>query len=97
MKRRLMNLGLDTGIMFMLSSCYTYTYMVGSGPQTNVEVKEKNHYVIYGLAPIKTSDPIKMAGGVANYQVTIQHTFIDGLLQAITFGIYTPTTTTVKK
>jgi predicted GH43/DUF377 family glycosyl hydrolase len=71
--------------------------MVGSGPQTNVEVKEKNHYVIYGLAPIKTSDPIKMAGGAANYQVTIQHTFIDGLLNAITFGIYTPTTTKVKK
>lgn len=97
MKRRLMNLGLAAGMMFMLSSCYTYTYMVGSGPQTNVEVKEKNHYVIYGLAPIKTSDPIKMAGGAANYQVTIQHTFIDGLLNALTFGIYTPTTTTVKK
>jgi hypothetical protein len=97
MKRRLMNLGLATGMMFMLSSCYTYTYMVGSGPQTGVELKEKNHYIIYGLAPLKTSDPIKMAGGVANYQVTIQHTFIDGLLNALTFGIYTPTTTTVKK
>ena len=97
MKRRLMNLGLAASMMFMLSSCYTYTYMVGSGPQTNVEVKEKNHYVIYGLAPIKTSDPIKMAGGAANFQVTIQHTFIDGLLSALTFGIYTPTTTMVKK
>lgn len=92
-----MNLGLATSMMFMLSSCYTYTYMVGSGPQTNVEVKEKNHYVIGGLAPIKTSNPIKMAGGAANFQVTIQHTFIDGLLSALTFGIYTPTTTTVKK
>jgi hypothetical protein len=84
-------------MMFMLSSCYTYTYMVGSGPQTNVEVKEKNHYVIGGLAPIKTSNPMKMAGGAANFQVTIQHTFIDGLLSALTFGIYTPTTTTVIK
>jgi hypothetical protein len=71
--------------------------MVGSGPQTNVEVKEKNHYVIGGLAPIKTSNPMKMAGGAANFQVTIQHTFIDGLLSALTFGIYTPTTTTVIK
>lgn len=97
MKRRLMNLSLAAGMMVMLSSCYTYTYTVGNGPQTGVAVTEKNHYVIYGLAPIKTSDPIKMAGGAANYQVTIQHTFIDGLLNAITFGIYTPTTTTVRK
>lgn len=92
-----MNLGLAAGMMVMLSSCYTYTYTVGNGPQTGVAVTEKNHYVIYGLAPIKTSDPIKMAGGAANYQVTIQHTFIDGLLNALTFGIYTPTTTTVRK
>ncbi|NMC98737.1 MAG: hypothetical protein GYA62_03320, partial [Bacteroidales bacterium] len=27
----------------------------------------------------------------------IQHTFVDGLLNALTGGIYTPTTTTVKK
>lgn len=97
MKRRLLNTLLSCGLIVVLSSCYTYTYTVGNGPQTNVQVKEKNHYVIYGLAPIKTSDPIKMAGGASNYQVTIQHTFIDGLLNAITFGIYTPTTTTVIK
>lgn len=84
-------------VMFTMSSCYTYTYTVGNGPQTGVEVKEKNHYLIYGLAPIGTSDPVKMAGDAENYQVTVEHTFVDGLLNAITFGIYTPTTTTVKK
>lgn len=34
-----------------LSSCYTYT--MGDGPQTGVEVKEANHYLLYGLAPLK--------------------------------------------
>ncbi len=97
MKKRLFNGLLMAGLLVSLSSCYTYTYTVGNGPQTNAKVQEKNHYVIFGLAPIKTSDPIKMAGGASNYQVTIQHTFIDGLLNAITFGIYTPTTTTVVK
>ncbi len=80
-----------------LSSCYTYTYSVGSGAQSGIEVKEKNHYLIYGLAPVGISNPVQMAGDAENYTVTIQHTFVDGLLNAITFGIYTPTTTKVVK
>lgn len=81
----------------MLSSCYTHTYMVGNGPQTGVEVKEKNHFVIYGLVPIATSNPHMMAGGAENYEVTTSHTFIDGILNSLTFGIYNPTTTVVRK
>lgn len=84
-------------VMLTMPSCYTYTYTVGDGPQTNVEVTESNHYFIYGLAQGKQSDPIQMAGGAENYEVKIEHTFVDGLLNALTFGIYTPTTTTVKK
>jgi hypothetical protein len=80
-----------------LSSCYTYTYTMGDGPQTGVEVKEANHYLLYGLAPLKQSDPVAMANGATDYQVTITHTFVDGLLNAITAGLYTPTTTIVKR
>ena len=84
-------------MVLMLSSCYTHTYMVGNGPQTGVEVKEKNHFVIYGLVPIATSNPHMMAGGAENYEVTTSHTFIDGILNSLTFGIYNPTTTVVRK
>jgi len=84
-------------ISLLMTSCYTLTYSVGEGAKTGMEVTEKNHYLIYGLAPIKTSDPTKMAGGAKDYTVTIEHSFIDGLLNALTFGIYSPTTTTVKK
>lgn len=80
-----------------MTSCYTYTYTVGSGPKTGLEVKGKNHYLIYGLAPIKTSDPIQLAGDARDYEVTIQHSFVDGLINVITFGIYNPTTTTIRK
>ncbi len=79
------------------SSCYTYTFSVGEGAQTGVMVKEKNHYFIAGLAQGKQSDPNQMAGGAKDYNVTIKHTFVDGLLNAITWGIYTPTTTIVQK
>lgn len=97
MKKKLFHLSLAAFVCFSMASCYSLSYAVGSGSQTGVEVTEKNHYVIAGLAPIKTSDPTKMAGDAKNYQVTITHTFIDGLLNFLTGGIYTPTTTIVKK
>ena len=71
--------------------------IVGQGAQTGVEVKAKNHYLIAGLAPLSTADPQEMADGASDYEVTIQHTFVDGLINALTFGIYSPTTTIVRK
>lgn len=97
MKRSILKLSLIAGVLFFVTSCYTYTFNVGDGAQTGVTVEEKNHYLIYGLAPIKTSDPTEMAGGAENYEVTIEHTFVDGLLNALTGGLYAPTTTTVRK
>ena len=81
----------------LLTSCYTQSYMVGNGPQTGLESKERSHYLVYGLAPIKTADPGKMAGDSKDYQVTVQHTFVDGLINVLTAGIYTPTTTPIVK
>lgn len=97
MRKVLFNLALVVGMSLFLTSCYTYTYSVGEGAKTGVKVQQKNHYVLFGLAPVKTSDPVQMAGGSTDYTVMIQHTFIDGLLNAITGGIYSPTTTIVTK
>ncbi len=97
MKKIFLNLALVLGLSLVLSSCYTYTMTVGKGPQSGVEIKKMNHYLIYGLAPISISDPKAMAGGASDYEVVITHTFIDGLLNAITWGIYSPTTTIVRK
>lgn len=80
-----------------LTSCYTYTFTVGDGPQSGATVQAKNHYFVYGLAQGKQSDHKEMAGNAENYGVTIKHTFIDGLINSLTFGIYTPTTTIVQK
>lgn len=97
MRKLVLNFVLLISVTLLLSSCYTLTYSVGRGAQKGMEIKEKNHYLIYGLAAIKTSDPTKMAGGAEDYDVTITHSFVDGLINAITGGIYTPTTTIVKK
>lgn len=97
MKRTVLNLIAVIAVSVSLTSCYTYTMTVGKGAQTGVEVSKKNHYLIYGLAALNTSNPKEMAGGAENYDITITHTFVDGLINGLTFGIYTPTTTIVKK
>ncbi|MBI0401272.1 Bor family protein [Cyclobacterium marinum] len=82
---------------FLMTSCYTYTSVVGEGAQGNKETTVWNHYVVYGLAPVAVSDSKEMAGGAENYEVKTEQTFVNGLISALTFGIYTPTTTTVKR
>ncbi|MPT35347.1 MAG: hypothetical protein E2604_09730 [Flavobacterium sp.] len=81
----------------LLTSCYTYTSVVGKGAQGNQQTTKWNHYVIYGLAPVGVSDSKQMAGGAQDYTVTTKQSFVNGLISAITFGIYTPTVTTVTK
>lgn len=84
-------------LMISLNSCYSLSYTVGDGAQKGVEMKEKNNYFIGGLAKGKTSDPTKMAGDANDYSVKIEHSFVDLVINAVTLGIYTPTTTTVTK
>jgi len=97
MKKVLKTVGAFLLASMMLTSCYTYTSVVGEGPQGKGEVTQKNHYLIGGLAPIAVSDSKEMAEGAENYEVETKITFIDALLSGITSGIYTPTTTTVRK
>jgi len=84
-------------ICLLLTSCYVQTTVVGNGAQGNNETKKWNHYVIGGLAPVGVADVSEMAGDATDYTVTTKHSFVNGLIASITFGIYTPTTTIVTK
>jgi len=97
MKRAIKVTAMAFAMGMMLTSCYTYTTVVGKGAQGSTEVKKWNHYVIYGLVPVGVSDAKEMAGGASDYNVTVKHSFVNGLLNGITFGIYSPTTTIVTK
>lgn len=97
MKTLLKSVTVVLAMAFLTTSCWTNTFNVGNGAQSGVQVTSMNHYLIYGLLPLKVSDPNALAGGASDYTVKIEHSFIDGLINAITFGIYTPTTTTVTK
>ena len=79
--------------MACLSSCYTYTASMGQGAQGAKTAQAKNHYVLFGLAPVgDQKSPEQLTGGVKDYKVTHQHTFVDGLLGVLTWGLYHPTT-----
>ena len=91
----------------LLSSCYSYTSVVGEGAKADIEKvkglnkKTKwNHYSIGGLIRIKASDSKQMANnleGAEDYNVRTRQTILNGLVGLVTFGLYTPTTTTVTK
>ena len=97
MKKLFSVLVISIALSLMMSSCYSHKFVVGNGPQTGVDVTEKNNFFVLGLIPGKVSDPQKMAGDAQDFEVTEVQTFVDGLLGVITFGIYTPTTTKVQK
>ncbi|SIQ61396.1 Bor protein [Chryseobacterium sp. RU37D] len=80
-----------------LTSCYSYTSAVGKGAQGTAKVSKWNHYILEGLVPVSVSDSKKMADGAENYTINTKQTFLNGLISAVTFGIYTPTTTTITK
>ena len=92
-----MSFALIIVIAISLSSCYTYTSIVGKGAQGSTQVTEWNHYLINGLIPVGVSDSKKMAEGATDYIVFTRMSFVNGLLGGLTFGIYSPTTTTVTK
>lgn len=81
-----------------MTSCYTSKVAVGNASVTapSVEInKVKNPSLIVGLIPLKDGYNAKdYVGDKQNYIIKNQWTFVDGLLNCITFGIYTPTTTT---
>lgn len=81
----------------LLTSCYSYTSVVGEGAKGNTQTTKWNHYLIGGLAPVGVSDSKAMADGAENYTVHTRQTFVNGLVSALTFGIYSPSTTTVTK
>lgn len=98
MKRKIFTIIAGTFICSMsLTSCYTYTSVVGQGAKGNKEVTKWNHYLIFGLAPVGVSDSKQMAGGATDYDVKTRQTFVNGLVGILTAGIYTPSTTTVIK
>ena len=83
-------------MVFLLTSCFQSSVCVGNMKRNQEGVlvaKEHNSHFIYGLVghnKMKAKDYIE---NQPDYRIRTYHSFVDGLLQSITFGIYCPTTT----
>jgi len=71
------------------AGCYHATIVTGATPSTDTIEQGFASSFVFGLVPPATVETAsKCANGVA--QVETQQSFINGLVAAITFGIYTP-------
>ena len=84
-------------ISLTFSSCYVHKAVVGQGSQKGLIEKGKQHNFIYGLASGNTPDTQSMAKGAEDYDVKTSISFVDGLINFLTGGIYTPSTVEVKR
>jgi len=82
--------------LLALSGCATQTFNVqGGGPEEPTQ-ETVHHFFISGLGQSKELDAAAVCGGaerVARVQTELR--FLDGLLGAVTSGIYTPRTARV--
>ncbi|MGV8095548.1 MAG: Bor family protein [Mangrovibacterium sp.] len=86
-------------VVLAFTSCYNNKILVGNISENDpvIEVyKVMNSHWIYGLVPaektnLKVDEYLK---GKKDYIVKTNISFVDGLIGSLTFGIYTPTTTT---
>lgn len=78
-----------TALLFVLSGCYHATIDTGLTPGTEVIHQKFASSWVYGLVPPKTVMAAeKCQHGVA--LVETQYSFLNWLVGAVTFGIYTP-------
>lgn len=85
------------GVVILSTSCYSYTTIVGKGPQTNESVSKWNTYFIDGLIKGTQVNAKDLAGGAEDYSVTTKLSFGNMLVSGLTFGIYSPNTVIVTK
>ncbi len=96
--RKITNLIISGLVAVTLSSCYSATTCVGTVKADDPVVKVnsvKNHHFIVGFideGKTKIEDS-KYIGERKNYKVKKCTTFVDGFIEFITMGIYSPTTT----
>lgn len=79
-------------------SCYTSRVHTGTITEDTPKIQvnsKKNHFLFWGLLPLDNSQQAtQYIMGKKDYTVQTSWTFVDGLLNCLTLGIYNPTTTT---
>lgn len=89
---------LTAAVALLMSSCYTSKVYHGNVTENTpvLEVASKaNPILLFGLLPLKgaSQKASDVVGDKKNFVVKTGWTFVDGFLNSLTLGIYSPTTT----
>ena len=84
-------------IAFLFTSCYQSRVTVGNPYVPKVKVMSRwNSSILGGLIPISTNmQTNNYLVGIKNYEIKTRRTFWNIIVQSLTCGIYSPTTTTI--
>ncbi len=85
-------LAIVAAISLLASGCAQQSFVVAPS-QNAAEATEvtTHHFFISGLGQTETIDAAKVCGSLDKVaKVEAQHTFLNGVLGLVTFGIYTP-------
>jgi hypothetical protein len=74
---------------FLLSGCYHVTVVTGKPASSNAITRPWQHSFVYGLVPpAEINSSSECPNGVS--KVETQHSFLNGLVAALTWSLYTP-------
>ena len=85
-------------IALLLAGCATQRFTIngGVGDKEEPDIKKMQHFFVAGIGQTKELNAAEICGGVDKVaKVEAYITFWDGLLGALTYGIYTPHTAKV--
>ncbi|WP_378080379.1 Bor family protein [Aeromonas bestiarum] len=78
-------------VALMMTGCAQQGFTVHQGTTASPTKEVTHHFFISGLGQSKTIDAAAVCNGADKVvRVEAQHTFVNGLLGFVTFGIYTP-------
>lgn len=93
---KLGRIGMVTALTLIVVGCLEHTYQVGNGaPVAPVVYDEWHHHWLGGLIGERTLD-IEQHCPSGNATIHDEQTFLNGLVAALTSGIYMPTTVKIQ-
>ena len=85
-------------LLLPLAGCFEHTYVVGSGaPTAPVVYDEWRHHWLVGLiSPDHELELQRVCAGASDATIHQEQTFLNGLVGALTAGIYVPRTVQIR-
>lgn len=78
-------------VLALTSGCATQTFYINGSSGDTPTDERSQHFFLSGIGQQKFTDAARICGGADNViKVESHHSFLNGFLGVITYGIYTP-------